>query len=120
MTCDVCEWDTFFTKYVEHDMRKDVAMQRLSTPSRECLLTYLVMKAHSMGMRVRFVQQSSMQYVVVAFGKDGANNRYVGIRARESDGRCLVKVSPHMDDILRNMPTSECICCASCNKQMLK
>ena len=50
-SCDVCEWDTFFATYVEHDTRKDFALKRLSTTSRDCLLT------RSLGMCVHFTYQ---------------------------------------------------------------
>ena len=120
MSCDVCEWDTFFATYVEHDMQTDFGLKRLSTPSRDCLLTYLVIKARSLGMCVHVIPERSMRYVIFALGRNGACNKFMSIKERElEDGKCLVKVSPNMDDILRNVPISACICCAACNKQVV-
>lgn len=120
MTCDVCKWDTFFATNVEHDMLTDIALHSLSTPSRDCLLTYFVIKARSLGMCVRFIPKRSMQYVILAFGRDEECNRFMSIKERElENGTCLVRVSPNENDILRNVPIDACICCAACNKQVV-
>lgn len=120
MSCDVCEWDTFFATYVERDMQADFGLKRLSTPSRDCLLTYLVIKARSLGMCVRFIPKRSVQYVILAFGRGEECNRFMSIRERElENGKCLVRVSPNENDILRNVPIDACMCCAACNKQLV-